>query len=323
MPFDYDSDEQLSARLSLTPEGFMIARDAVFARTGTQDYHSTEIPTVDADDDGWVSVDRDEAEVFHPRSLASFVGKPVVMLHPEDMVGPHNVGTLQVGHVMNARRGEGEFADCVVGDLFITDQRAIEGIRSGAWRSLSAGYDARYVQQGRGRASQHDITINHVALLPTGQARCGPRCMIQDSKPRKGKTMRRTRDQTVMGEHRAWANDPFLKNRSSGMGSDDPKNDVLSVGPSIVARIPYPPSHLTIGTDGNGNAVVWYHGSPDDTLDMGQIAQGTGPLPRPSNRNVDAQRRAMVAADTAWSKRTLQGINAANAAFWKQSSGKA
>jgi hypothetical protein len=313
MPFDYfDTDEQLSARLSLSPEGFLRVKNAVLARTGSQQYHATEVPTLDADGDGWVDVDRPDEEVFHPRSLQSYIGKPVCMTHPSDMIGPHNARQLTVGHVVSARRGEGADSDCVVGDLFITDQRAIEGIRSGAWRSLSAGYDARYIQHARGRASQADITINHVALLPTGQARCGPRCMIQDSKPSRRQKMRRTRDQTVIGEHNAWANDPTLKNRSSTMG-DEPG----PVGPSLVMTLPGHSSNYFILDLGPNKVGVVCSSEIAGKLDMAVIAEGRGLPHVAAGRAMDAAMiRQQRDADEARQRAQLREINAANRRFW-------
>jgi hypothetical protein len=181
-----DADTELSPRQTLTAEGFLIARDAVLARCGEQEYHDSEIPDVDADSNGWIIVDRPESEVFDPASLRSYVGKPVVLNHPDDgaaFVHPDNVRDLQIGSVLAARRGEGEYRDCVVGDLMFTNKPAIDLIRKGTYRSLSAGYDTTYTQSAPGRATQHRIRVNHVALLPTGTARCGDRCRVRDHHP--------------------------------------------------------------------------------------------------------------------------------------------
>jgi hypothetical protein len=180
-----DAEKRLSERLTLTPEGFLHARNAVLARTGEQEYHVTEVPTLDADSNGWIVVTRPEHEVFDPRSLASFVGRPIVLEHPDDegFVHPENVRQLQIGTVLNARRGDGDLRDCVVGDLMFTDKRAIELIRRGAYRSLSAGYDAQYTQHSPGRAEQRSIRINHLALLRNGSGRRGDKCAVLDRRP--------------------------------------------------------------------------------------------------------------------------------------------
>jgi hypothetical protein len=181
-----DADTELSPRMTLTAEGFLVCRDAVLARTGEQEYHAVEIPTLDADTNGWIIVTRPEREVFDRASLRSYAGKPLVLNHPEGedaFVHSENVRQLQIGSVLNARRGEGNLHQCVLGDLMITNRPAIEMIRRGTHRSLSVGYDAEYSQREPGRATQHRIRVNHLALLPTGTARCGPQCQVRDHQP--------------------------------------------------------------------------------------------------------------------------------------------
>ena len=158
----------------------------MLARCREQEYHGSETPTVDADVNGWIIVSRPEREVFDSASLKSYIGKPVVLMHPEgedQLVHPENVRHLQIGSVLNARRGDGNLRDCAVGDLMITNKPAIDLIRRGTHRSLSAGYDASYEQREPGRAVQNRIRINHLALLPTGEARCGDRCRVRDHQP--------------------------------------------------------------------------------------------------------------------------------------------
>jgi hypothetical protein len=109
----------------LTAEGFLVCRDAVLARCGEQEYHGSEVPILDADVNGWVIVTRPEREVLDPASLKSYAGKPVVLSHPEGedaFVHSDNIRHLQIGTVLNARRGEGNLRDCVVGDLMITNR---------------------------------------------------------------------------------------------------------------------------------------------------------------------------------------------------------
>jgi hypothetical protein len=84
-----------------------------------QEYHHAEIPdaNIEPDEHGIITVHRSADEVFAPRSLASFTGKPVVLGHPDEMVTGDNIRGLSVGHVMSARRGEGENSGVVTGDL--------------------------------------------------------------------------------------------------------------------------------------------------------------------------------------------------------------
>ena len=101
------TDETISRRIGTTADGFLVCRDAALARVGTQIYHTTELlADLEPDDDDWIEVERPAAEVFAERSMRSFEGKPLVMLHPsQGEVTPQNWRQLAAGHVVNARRG--------------------------------------------------------------------------------------------------------------------------------------------------------------------------------------------------------------------------
>lgn len=182
--------EQLGRSQALTPEGFLIVRNAPLARTGLQLYSDKEIPLT-GDSDGHVIIQRDPQEVFAPQTIMSLNGKAITLDHPSDNVTPDNWKNLAVGHVINPRRGTGLQDNLLLGDLFITDAEAIKAIREGTIRELSCGYDSAYEQTGPGRGRQHNIVCNHLALVETG--RCGPVCRIGDSafipqsKPRRKK----------------------------------------------------------------------------------------------------------------------------------------
>ena len=170
--------EQLSKSQSLTPEGFLIVRDAPLARTGMQLYSDKEIPLT-GDSDGHVIVQRDPEEVFAPATIMSLNGKAITIDHPNDNVTPENWKQLAVGHVINPHRGTGLKDSLLLGDLMFTDPHAIQAVRDGDIRELSVGYDSAYEQTGPGRGRQHNIICNHLALVETG--RCGPVCRIGDS----------------------------------------------------------------------------------------------------------------------------------------------
>jgi hypothetical protein len=173
--------EQLGKSQALTPEGFLIVRNAPLARTGLQLYSDKEIPLT-GDSDGHVIVQRDPQEVFAPQTVMSLNGKAITMDHPSDNVTPDNWKQLSVGHVINPHRGTGLQDSLLLGDLVLTDPSAIKAVRNGDIRELSVGYDSAYEQTGPGRGRQHNIVCNHLALVETG--RCGPVCRIGDSMPR-------------------------------------------------------------------------------------------------------------------------------------------
>jgi len=172
--------EQLGRSQALTPEGFLIVRNAPLARTGIQLYSDKEIPLT-GDSDGHVLVTRDPNEVFAAQTIMSLHGKPVTMDHPSDNVTPENWKDLAVGYVVNPHRGTGVSDSLLLGDLVLTDPEAIKSVRDGDIRELSVGYDSSYTQTGPGRGRQHNIVCNHLALVETG--RCGPVCRIGDSMP--------------------------------------------------------------------------------------------------------------------------------------------
>lgn len=175
--------ERLSARQSVTPEGFLLCEAVPIARTGILLYDESELvnedgPLIEGGSGGLVTIERNADEVFRPETIASFEGKPVTLAHPEDFVNPSNWRELSMGITQNVRRGDGVESDLMLADLLITDAKAIEDVRNGL-RQVSCGYDAEYEQLAVGRGRQTNIVGNHVALVERG--RCGPRCAIGDS----------------------------------------------------------------------------------------------------------------------------------------------
>jgi hypothetical protein len=167
---------RISAKQSLTPEGFLLCRDVPIARTGDMVYGAGEVP-VEPRPDALIVISRTPEEVFRPETMASFEGKPVTLGHPDDFVGPESWNSLSVGTVTNVRRGEGIESDYLFADLLITSKSAIDEVQSGL-REVSCGYEADYEQLEPGRGVQRNIVGNHVALVERG--RCGPRCAIGD-----------------------------------------------------------------------------------------------------------------------------------------------
>ncbi|QLL11711.1 DUF2213 domain-containing protein [Pseudomonas chlororaphis] len=175
--------ERLSARQSMTPEGFLLCEAVPIARTGTLVYDESELvnedgPLIQGGGGGLVTIERNPDQVFRAETIASFEGKPVTMAHPDDFVTPANWRELSMGITQNVRQGDGVESDLMLADLLITDATAIEEVRSGL-RQVSCGYDAEYEQLAVGRGRQTNIVGNHVALVERG--RCGPRCAIGDS----------------------------------------------------------------------------------------------------------------------------------------------
>ena len=178
------AEQKISAKRSISPEGFLIIEDVPIARTGTQLYGPDETP-VKTGPEGFVKIDRDADEVFREETVASVNGKPLVDNHPPSDVTIDNWRQLTRGIVMNARRGKGAFDDLLLADIMVTDKDAIDAINQGK-TELSCGYDADYEEIEPGHGRQKNIIMNHLALVDSG--RCGPRCAIGDH-AKKEKTM--------------------------------------------------------------------------------------------------------------------------------------
>jgi len=185
------------SKRSMTKEGFMLCRDVPVARCGVQHYGPGETPVMG----DFVSIERNEDEVFHPEAISSCWGKPVCVDHPMGWDGgrididPSNWRDLTCGTMINPHRSADE-PDLLCADLMIYDPTAIKTIEGGK-RQISLGYDADYEELGPGHGRQHNIRVNHCAIVDMG--RCGIRCSIGDSCPNcGGKNFHRPRPRVVI-----------------------------------------------------------------------------------------------------------------------------
>lgn len=173
------TSEQLSPRMSKTPEGFLLCEEVPIARIGKLVYSPDEIDGIEPGDDGLIHVYRDEETLFSPETLASFEGKSITIGHPPEFVDPENFKQYDKGTVFNVRRGTGDKSEMMVADLLVKAADAIQKVLAGL-REISNGYDADYEQVSKGLARQKNIKGNHVAFVEAG--RCGSSCKIGDQK---------------------------------------------------------------------------------------------------------------------------------------------
>lgn len=182
-------NNQLSERIEETPEGFLICRDSVVARTGFQKYTVGDLPGDAAEKLGvdtsnpWASIQlyRSEDDVFHPDFMASLEGKPVTDNHPPGFVEPSNFEKYACGHIHNVRRGEEplESGDWpLIADLYIERDPLLSKVKNNQVRELSLGYDYSIRREGD-KILQCDMMGNHCAVVPQGRA--GPEARINDS----------------------------------------------------------------------------------------------------------------------------------------------
>lgn len=162
---------KISDRVWKDNNGQLICHDCILSRTGYYDYLESDI-IANGDPEKIVQVYRTPEEVFDPVSIASFENKPFCNDHPEEDVTPLNYKDLQVGYVRNVRRGTGDLADCLIGDVIVTDQDVIDLILSGEKRQLSLGYDSVIEKDANGRYLMKKIRGNHLALVDEGRAGC-------------------------------------------------------------------------------------------------------------------------------------------------------
>jgi hypothetical protein len=181
----------ISENIEETPEGFLICRDVVIARTGWQTYKIAEIPQEAAAQLGVdvsnphadIELYRGASDVFSSDTMASAEGKPLVDDHPPDFVEPNTFQQYARGHMQNVRRRDEPLEDGNLGliaDLHITAEPLISKVRNRVKREVSLGYDYGLRRDGD-RICMVDQIINHGAVVTKGRA--GSEARINDSAP--------------------------------------------------------------------------------------------------------------------------------------------
>lgn len=160
--------EKISPHKSKTPEGYLVCRDAILGRTGSQEYRKCEIFNDCADDTSTIQVLRDSVEVFSPEAIASFENKPITCEHPDEDVTPDNYKDYAVGFVRDVHQGKVDGEDVLLGNLIITDSDIINDIENGIRTDLSCGYTCDITDEAHPR--QVNIRGNHIALCSQGRA---------------------------------------------------------------------------------------------------------------------------------------------------------
>ena len=186
----YFASTRLSDSTDLTPEGYLICRNAVLGRTGFQTYKVGEIADpegllddLDLNANDTLDLWRDADEVFSDATLASFEGKTFTVQHPSALLGPDSDSAHYAGHVQNVHQGDELLDDGnipLLGDVIIKTREGIDAYQRGD-RELSCGYTYRLAKNGH-RFEQRDILGNHVALV--AKARAGASARLSDSSER-------------------------------------------------------------------------------------------------------------------------------------------
>ncbi len=189
MPFLTDSAvliNPISANKGTTSQGYLVANNALIARTGVQYYLSEELGI--RDEQGrpvmgkTIKVYRLPEDVHDPLALQSIESAPVTDDHPNEPEGVtlDNHAILAKGHGRNIRP-EG---DNVGADLVITDPALIRKVQDKQKVQISLGYTCSYEPYKDGY-KQTNIRVNHIAVVTKGRA--GERVKIYDSQPKRKK----------------------------------------------------------------------------------------------------------------------------------------
>ena len=136
------------------------------ARTGTQLYRRS--------DGSQVREYRPPEEVSNPESLSTFGMKPATWGHPPVLLDSKNTKQHQIGYSGSNVRFSDGFVEVA---LTITDQDAIDKVKRGDARQVSAGYKVDFdptpgnTPEGEEYTGiQRNIRVNHIAVVPVGRA---------------------------------------------------------------------------------------------------------------------------------------------------------
>ena len=224
-------------------DGSVLFKDVPIARTGEQVYGAEELPDLQPDSHGLITVQRTPEEVFSERTIASFEGMAVTIGHPKDFSGniifvtPENWRQLSNGHIQNVRRGAGDKSDLLLADVIAKTPEAIQAVENGD-EEVSCGYDADYRQISPGIAEQYAITGNHLAFVPNGRA--GSRCALGDAMPSTTKNWftrllkaRKTNDAAEMAN--------LIDNPPDNLTGDDDVTSSMTPGGVVINLAPQNP----------------------------------------------------------------------------------
>lgn len=189
MKLIYDSSvliEPISENKGLTSHGYLVANNAILARTGVQFYLSQEIGMKDENKrpilDKRIKVYRLEEDVSHPEFLSSLESAPITDDHPEPEEGVtiDNHHIFAKGHGRNIRVVADGQGQKISGDLVLTDSALTKKVQTGEKVEISVGYNCRFEPYKDGY-KQTNLIANHIAVVKRGRA--GDKVKIYDSQP--------------------------------------------------------------------------------------------------------------------------------------------
>jgi hypothetical protein len=166
----------MGSNVETTPQGFLKV-PATIARTGILEYRRS---------DGTTWKELVLPEELHKEDSINTLASATLTEDHKGMITPDNVSQHRVGHVSEVVTPNGDYLDT---HLIVENRSTIDGVASGKFVELSAGYgcDVEF-REGewygqRYDAIQRNRVYNHVALGPEGWARGGSELTLHlDSK---------------------------------------------------------------------------------------------------------------------------------------------
>jgi hypothetical protein len=157
------------AHLARLPDGGLLCKDVVIARSGPLEYHASDLGLPG---DGIVKVNRPPEEITRREFIASIEGCVVTDLHPMSFVNSKNFQMYARGFASNVRIGpvDARGNTTTLADLFIHDAGLADKVENGTVRDVSIGFNVDFVMDEIGRWNQINLRCNHVAVVPRGRA---------------------------------------------------------------------------------------------------------------------------------------------------------
>ena len=160
--------------LTTTPEGYLRGRICVTG-AGVFKYY---------DEQGKVRFRLRSVDEVN-KATAGLNGIPITLRHPKDLVSTKNFKDVAIGYTGTDATFEGGLNNFVT--VTITDEKAIQAIREGKVKAVSAGY-VSFIEDDSGnwQGSEYDqvqkgIEYNHIALVLEGRAGDGVKFRLNDS----------------------------------------------------------------------------------------------------------------------------------------------
>lgn len=169
--FDFSTIVQVSDNRFIDENGYLVCKNAILGRIGTQRYNANEISHAlkkfNIAGKATIDVERKAEDVFNEASLRTLENKPFTFNHPNEWVNTKNHSSLSKGFVRDVYRD----GDYIKGTIVVQDEGIKDQILNGERTELSLGYTCDYgYDEENETLYQKDIVYNHISLVQRGRA---------------------------------------------------------------------------------------------------------------------------------------------------------